>query len=113
VRRTALLAAVVGLTFVSAADAARPYLGVRGNIGRFQRLALDRDLPQGGSGATGVSTTRASSSGWRKFVRTHRRVELLSWFDSTPGSIWDLGSKPKSRAAYRRFIVPLGRKPSG
>jgi hypothetical protein len=45
------------------------------------------------------------------FVRTHRRVELLSWFDSKPGSIWDLGSKPKSRAAYRRFIVPLGRKP--
>lgn len=47
-----------------------------------------------------------------QFVRTHRRVELLAWFDSKPGSIWDLGSKPKSRAAYRRFIVPLGRKPS-
>jgi hypothetical protein len=48
-----------------------------------------------------------------QFVRTHRRVELLSWFDTKPGSIWDLGSKPKSRAAYRRHIVPLGRKPSG
>lgn len=48
-----------------------------------------------------------------QFVRTHRRVELLSWFDSKPGSIWDLGSKPRSRAAYRSFIVPLGRKPSG
>jgi hypothetical protein len=47
-----------------------------------------------------------------KFVRAHRRVELLSWFDSKPGSIWDLGSKPKSRAAYRRLIVPLGRKPA-
>lgn len=45
-----------------------------------------------------------------QFVRTHRRVELLSWFDSRPGSIWDLGSKPKSRATYRRLIVPLGRK---
>ena len=48
-----------------------------------------------------------------QFVKTHRRVELLSWFDSKPGSIWDLGSKPESRAAYRRFIVPLGRKPTG
>jgi Glycosyl hydrolase family 26 len=45
-----------------------------------------------------------------QFVKTHRRVELLAWFDSKPGSIWDLGSKPKSRAAYRRFVVPLGRK---
>jgi len=47
-----------------------------------------------------------------QFVRTHRRVQLLAWFDSAPGSIFDLGSKPKSRGAYRRLIVPLGRKPS-
>jgi hypothetical protein len=47
-----------------------------------------------------------------QFVRTHRRVELLSWYDSTAGSIFDLGTKPKSRAAYRRLIVPLARKPS-
>jgi hypothetical protein len=44
-----------------------------------------------------------------RFVRTHRRVELVSWFNGRRGSIWDLGSKPRSRAAYRRLIVPLGR----
>jgi hypothetical protein len=43
------------------------------------------------------------------FVRTHGRVELLSYFNSKPGSLWDLASKPRSRAAYRRFITPLGR----
>lgn len=43
------------------------------------------------------------------FVRTHRRVELISWFNGRPGSIFDLGSKPRSRAVYRRLIVPLGR----
>jgi Glycosyl hydrolase family 26 len=43
-----------------------------------------------------------------KFVRQHRRVEMLAYFDSKPGSIFDLGSKPLSRAAYRRYITPLG-----
>jgi hypothetical protein len=43
-----------------------------------------------------------------RFVKTHRRVELLSWFESRAGSIFDLGSKARSRAAYRRLIVPLG-----
>jgi hypothetical protein len=43
------------------------------------------------------------------FVRTHPRTELLAYFNSKPGSIWDLGSKPRSRAAYRRHITPLGR----
>jgi beta-mannanase len=42
------------------------------------------------------------------FVKTHRRVELVSYFDSKPGSIFDLGSKPKSLAAYRKAITPLG-----
>jgi hypothetical protein len=42
------------------------------------------------------------------FVKTHRRVELVSYFNSAPGSIFDLGSKPKSLAAYRRAITPLG-----
>jgi hypothetical protein len=44
-----------------------------------------------------------------KFVRQHRRVEMLAYFDSKPGSVFDLGSKPLSRAAYRRYITPLGR----
>jgi hypothetical protein len=44
-----------------------------------------------------------------KFVKTHRRVELLSWFNGVyAGSIFDLASKPKSRRAYRALITPLG-----
>jgi hypothetical protein len=43
-----------------------------------------------------------------QFVRAHQRTELLSYFNSKPGSIFDLGSKPKSLAAYRAAILPLG-----
>ena len=43
------------------------------------------------------------------WVKSHSRTELLSYFSSRPGSIWDLASKPRSRAAYRRTITPLGR----
>lgn len=43
------------------------------------------------------------------FARSHPRVELLAWFNAKPGSIFDLGSKPRSRAAYRKHITPLGR----
>jgi hypothetical protein len=44
-----------------------------------------------------------------KWIETHRRTELVSYFKSSPGAIWDLASKPKSLAAYRSLIVPLGR----
>ena len=44
-------------------------------------------------------------AGW---VKAHYRVQLLSWFESRPGSIFDLASKPRSLAAYRRYITPLG-----
>lgn len=43
------------------------------------------------------------------FVESHPRIELLAYFSSKPGSLWDLASKPRSRAAYRRAITPLGR----
>jgi hypothetical protein len=43
------------------------------------------------------------------FVKSHGRIEFLAYFNSKPGSIWDLSSKPRSRAAYRRVITPLGR----
>ena len=43
------------------------------------------------------------------FVKSHRRIEFLVYFNGRPGSIWDLASKPRSRAAYRRVITPLGR----
>jgi hypothetical protein len=45
-----------------------------------------------------------------RFVRTHGRVELLSWFNgAAPGGTFDIGTKPRSRAAYRALISPLGR----
>lgn len=42
------------------------------------------------------------------FTRTHPRMEFLSYFNSKPGSLWDLGNKPRSRSAYRKLITPLG-----
>jgi hypothetical protein len=42
------------------------------------------------------------------FVRNHPRVVLIAWFKSQSGSIFDLATKPKSRAAYHNYIVPLG-----
>jgi hypothetical protein len=44
-----------------------------------------------------------------RFVRTHRRVELLSWWNGHWGGPYDLTRKPRSLAAYKRLIVPLGR----
>jgi Glycosyl hydrolase family 26 len=43
-----------------------------------------------------------------RFVRSHRRVELISFYDAKRGSTWDLASKPRSRAAYRRLVRALG-----
>ena len=42
------------------------------------------------------------------FLRTHRRTEVAAYFESAPGSIFDLASKPRSRTAYRALITPLG-----
>ena len=42
------------------------------------------------------------------FVRSHRRTVMLSYFNSVPGSIFDLETKPRSRAAYRAYITSLG-----
>jgi hypothetical protein len=44
-----------------------------------------------------------------QFVKSHPRTTLIAYFNAKPGSIFDLASKPKSLAAYRRLIVPLGR----
>ena len=46
-----------------------------------------------------------------KWVRQHRRVEFISYFFGRPGSVWDLGTKPASRSAYRALITPLGTLP--
>jgi hypothetical protein len=42
------------------------------------------------------------------FARTHPRLELLAYFESARGSVFDLATKPKSRAAYRSAITSLG-----
>ena len=42
------------------------------------------------------------------FVRGHGRIEFLSYFNGDAGAPWDLASKPRSRATYRRLITPLG-----
>jgi hypothetical protein len=42
-------------------------------------------------------------------VKGHGRIEFLVYYSGRPGSIWDLASKPRSRAAYRKVITPLGR----
>jgi hypothetical protein len=43
-----------------------------------------------------------------QFVRTHKRTEMLAYFESVPGSVFDLATKPKSKAAYRTYITSLG-----
>ena len=42
------------------------------------------------------------------FARSHPRLELLAYFESVPGSIFDLATKPLSRAVYRSQIATLG-----
>ena len=44
-----------------------------------------------------------------RFARTDRRVELLVYNPGKPGSPSDLGPRPRSRAADRAAIRPLGR----
>jgi hypothetical protein len=45
-----------------------------------------------------------------EFIRTHPRTEVAVYYNGRGGSRFDLGSKPRSRAAYARYIVPLGRR---
>lgn len=41
------------------------------------------------------------------FVASHARVKMIIYYRSQNGSTFDLSSKPKSRAAYKRYILPL------
>ena len=43
-----------------------------------------------------------------RWIATHPRTEFVSYFEGHPGSVWDLASKPRSRALYRTLIAPLG-----
>jgi hypothetical protein len=42
-----------------------------------------------------------------QFAATHGRLVLLGYYSGQPGSVFDLASKPRSLAAYRRLIAPL------
>jgi hypothetical protein len=42
------------------------------------------------------------------FVSSHPRVDTIIYYRSQTGSIFDLAYKPKSRAAYKKYILPLG-----
>ena len=44
------------------------------------------------------------------FLKTHPATEVAAFYESRPGSRYDLESKPKSRAAYRECITPLAGK---
>jgi hypothetical protein len=44
-------------------------------------------------------------AGW---ARTHYRLQLLAYYAGRSGGVFDLATKPRSRAAYRRYITPLG-----
>jgi hypothetical protein len=47
------------------------------------------------------------------FARSHPATELFAYYDSRPGSPFDLEPKPASRAAYRACLTPLaGELPS-
>jgi hypothetical protein len=45
------------------------------------------------------------------FIKTHRRTQMAAYYESKPGSIYDLGSKPQSKSIYRKCITPLGAPP--
>jgi PKD repeat protein len=41
------------------------------------------------------------------FLKTHGPTEVAIFYESRPGSRYDLESKPKSRGAYRECVTPL------
>jgi hypothetical protein len=41
------------------------------------------------------------------FVRSHRRVKFIGFYNGANGGRLDLARKPRSLAAYKRYIVPL------
>jgi hypothetical protein len=42
------------------------------------------------------------------YLKTNHSIEAAVFYESHPGSAFDLVSKPKSRAAYRACVTPLG-----
>ena len=62
-------------------------------------------FPEWGLGVDDPGYVRAFAS----FVRAHRRVDFIGFYNGRNGGRLDLGKKPRSLAAYRRLIVPLSR----
>jgi len=76
-------------------------------IERFYRAHLRKGFAFPEWGMQGLDDSGFVSR-MASFVRTNRRVELLSFYNGKTGSAYDLASKPRARAAYRRLSVPLG-----
>jgi hypothetical protein len=62
-------------------------------------------FPEWGLKPDDASYIRAFAS----FVRSHRRVRFVSFYNGRNGGPLDLGRKPRALAAYKRYIVPLSR----
>jgi hypothetical protein len=45
------------------------------------------------------------------FLKTRARTRLAAYYEARPASPFDLASKPKSRAEYRRCVTPIGAAP--
>jgi hypothetical protein len=45
------------------------------------------------------------------FLKTRPRTRLAAYYEARPGSPFDLASKPKSRAEYKRCVTPIGAAP--
>ena len=43
------------------------------------------------------------------WVKSHPRVKFLGFYNGKNGGRLDLAGKPRARAAYKRYIVPLTR----
>jgi hypothetical protein len=61
-----------------------------------------------GQGDGYLAALNHAIAGWGRMIYVRPFFELLAWFESRAGSIFDLATKPRSRAAYRRYITPLG-----
>jgi cell wall-associated NlpC family hydrolase len=42
------------------------------------------------------------------FVKSHPRVKAIIFYQSESRSSFDLSSRPRAWAAYKKYIVPLG-----
>ncbi|HET7568214.1 MAG TPA: hypothetical protein VFJ91_09505 [Gaiellaceae bacterium] len=42
------------------------------------------------------------------WIRSHPRTVVATYYSGRAGSVFDLASKPRSRAAYRSLVAPLG-----